>query len=232
MRSRLKPLALLLLVLAAAGVTGCLDPTPDDRDYGDTWNTTEDVTYYLGEDTYTAVLAVPEGGENRTLRLWQRDPLGGDAAVTATAVKLRRDDEVENVSAERKEDHTAIPVGAEPAKVAYTGLKHSGEFGRPVPLNGSVALHLPEGTEARNLFIGRISPKGYEVVSENPLVVRWEEVDRGQHVSVDYYSRGHPWILLAALVVLAFVAAGVVYHYRNMIQDLRERRKTKERRYD
>ncbi len=219
-------------MLATAAVTGCLDPTPDQREYGELWNTTENVTYYLEDDTYTAVIALPEGEDNRTLRLWQRDPLGGDAAVTATAVKLNRDGDVENASTERFDDRTEIQVGAEPAQVAYTGLKHSGEFGRPVPVNGSVAVHLPEGTDARNFFVGKITPGGYEVVSERPLVVRWDEVGRGEHVTVDYYSRGHPWILLAAVVLLALVAAGVVYHYRNLIEELREKRKTKERRYD
>ncbi len=216
--------------MAAALAAGCLDPTPEHREYDDVWNVSEDVTYFLEGDTYTAVIALPEGEDNRSLRLWQRDPLGGDAPVTASAVRVNRDGEVVNASAERRDDYTEIEVGADSALVAYTGVKHSGEFRRPVPVNGSVRVHLEEGQDARNFFLGRITPGEYEVVGERPLSVRWQELDSGTYVSVDYYSRGHPWLLLAAVLLLLLVAAGVFYYYRGELQRLRRRREAKEER--
>ncbi len=224
---------LILLLLVAAAFSGCLDPTPEDREYGDMWNVSEDVTYHLDEDTYTAVVRLPEAEENRSLRLWQRDPLGGDAPVTASAVRIYRDGDVENASAVRRSDYTEIEVGGESALVAYTGVKHSGEFRRPVPVNGSTELRLREGTDARNFFIGRITPGDYEVVSERPLTVRWTELDQGDYVSVDYYSRGSPWLLLAAVILLSLAGAGVFHYYRGEIRRLRRKRKSKEEReYD
>lgn len=220
---------LILLCLLAAAVAGCLDPTPEHREYDELWNVSDDVTYHLEGDSYTAVISLDEGEDNRSLRLWQRDPLGGDAPVTASAVQVNRGGDIENASVERRSDYTKIDVGGEAAAVAYTGVKQAGEFRRLMPVNGSVVVRLQEGQDARNFFLGRITPGGYDVVSERPLTVRWEELDRGTHVSVDYYSRGHPWLLFAAVVFLALVAAAVVYYYRNLIRELRERRKAKER---
>ncbi|MFP4631895.1 MAG: DUF5803 family protein [Halobacteriales archaeon] len=213
----------VVAVLLALAVSGCL--SPGERDYGDdVWNTSADVTYYLEGDSYVGVVALDEGDENRSLRLWQRDPVGGDTAVSVTSPRARRDGEVVNLSTETHDDYTSLEVGGEPGLVAYTGLKRAGEFSVPVPVNGSVEVHLPPDKDARNLFLGRISPGEHEVVSTEPLVVRWDEVERGSHVSVDYYTRGTPWLLLGGLVLLGLVAVAVVYRYRREIERLRSRR--------
>lgn len=219
--------AVILVLAGVVLVTGCLSPLPQEGEveYGDRWNTTADVTYYLDDDTFTGVVRVSnvEGGE---MEIWERDPFGGTNPVTVAEVRFRgSNSEVTDVEeVDMSGDRTVVTLPENDGRLAYVAEKGPTEFTQPSPVEGSVSVHLPEGTDARDFFLGRISPAGYEVVSEDPLVLRWDELERGTYVTVEYYREGYPLILFTALGVLLAAAGAVVYYYRKRLEKMEEKK--------
>jgi len=226
MRSR------LILVLALVGVAvlaGCLSPLPQDGvDHGDRWETNDTVTYYFEDDTFTAVVRV-DGFEGNELEIWQRDPFGGDNPVQVAGVDFRDTEgdtvEIDEEDIDTSGDRTVVTLPESEGQIAYVAEKRSGEFSHPSPVDGSVRVHMREGTDARDFFLGRLSPGDYEAASENPLVLRWGEVERGTYVTVEYYREGYPAILATAAVVLLVAAGAVIYYYRRRLERMREEKK-------
>lgn len=216
--------AVALVVVGAALLTGCVSPLPQEGDveYDDRWNTSANVTYYVDDDTFTAVVDV--GSLNGTeFEVWERDPFGGDNPVEVAGVRFRRDGNVSNVSeVDTSGDRTVIEPPSDEGLLAYTAAKSGTSFTHPSPVSGTVAVHLPPGTDARDFFLGRISPAGYEVSSESPLVVEWDALERGRYVTVEYYRRGYPYVLIGVLAVLLVAAIIVVYYYRRRLEEMRE----------
>lgn len=223
----------ILFLTSLAGfvlLAGCLSPLPQEGEveYGDRWNTTEDVTYYLDDDTFTAVVRV-DGVEGDEVEVWERDPFGGDNPVRVAEVRFRNSEgEVTDVSdVDMSGDRTVVslPEGrGSGGRLAYVAEKGPREFTQPSPVAGSVSVHLPEGTDARNFFLGRISPGNYAATSENPLVLRWVELDHGTYVTVEYYREGYPTVLVGAIFVLTVAAGAVVYIYRRRLQKTEEKK--------
>jgi len=220
----------LALVLALVGVvllTGCVSPLPQDEnvDYTDEWNTTADTTYYLNDNTFTAVVRV-DGFDGNEFEIWQRDPFGGDNPVQVAGVEFRNTNgdvtEISDENVDTSGDRTVVTVPENEGQLAYIAEKSPGEFTHPSPVAGSVTVHPPEGTDARNFFLGRISPPDYEVVSEEPLVLRWNELERGTYVTVEYYRRGYPLIFGGVVVVLSIAAVAVVIYYRRRLEEMRK----------
>ena len=217
--------AFALVVVAAVSLTGCLSPLPQESEveYGDRWNTSEDVTYYLEGDTFTAVVQV--GSLNGSeFEVWERDPFGGDNPVQLAGVRFRNNGNVTNVTeVDTSGDRTVVELPAEEGRLAYVAEKSGTSFTHPSPVSGSVAVHLPPGTDARNFFLGRVSPGGYNVTSEQPFVARWSGLERGRYVTVEYYQRGYPYVLIGVLVVLLIAAVAVVLYYRKRLEKMEEK---------
>jgi len=221
--------ALVVAVLAFVVLTGCLSPLPEDDavDHSDRWNTTDDVTYFLEDDTFTAVVNV-DNLNGTELEVWQRDPFGGDNPVQVAGVEFRDDgDEVTQLGDDEIDtsgDRTVVTLPSEQGHLAYVAEKRSGEFSHPSPVTGSVRVHVPEGRDARDFFLGRISPGEYEAVEENPLVLRWDSLERGTYVTVESYREGYPYVLIGALVLLVIAAGAVVYYYRRLLEKQKEKK--------
>ncbi|MGK2229912.1 MAG: hypothetical protein ACI9QA_000060 [Methanobacteriota archaeon] len=217
--------AVALALVAVALLTGCLSPLPEEGevDYTDRWNTSAETTYYIDDDTFTAVVDV--GGLNGSeFEIWERDPFGGDSSVQVAGVRFRDDGNVTNVSnVDTSGDRTVIELPAEGGRLAYTATKSGTSFTHPSPVSGSVEAHLPPGTDARDFFLGRISPGSYNVTSEEPLVVRWGGLERGRYVTVEYYQRGYPYVLIGVLVLLLVSAVVVFLYYRRRLSEMEEK---------
>lgn len=219
-----------VLALALVGVvlvTGCLSPLPQEGevDYGDRWNTTDDVTYFLDDETFTAVVRT-DGIEGDEVEVWERDPFGGTNPVMLAEVRFRGSDgevtDIEEVDTSGDRTVVTLPEGGD-GRLAYVAEKGPREFTQPSPVEGSVVVNLPEGTDARNFFLGRISPNDPTAASEDPLVLRWDELERGTFVTVEYYREGYPLVLVGAIVVLALAAVAVVYIYRRRLKETEEK---------
>ena len=226
MRGRL---ALIVVVLGVVALTGCRSPRPpeDEIDHSDVWNTTDDVTYHLEGGTFTAVVRV-DGFEGDEFEIWERDPFGGDSPVNVVGVEFRNSDgevtEIEDENIDMSGDRTVVTLPESEGRLAYVAEKSSSEFTHPTPVTGSVRVYLPEGADARDFFLGGISPPESEVVSEDPLVLRWDEIERGTYVNVEHYREGYPLILVGAIVVLAIVAGVVVYVYKRRLEKTEEKK--------
>lgn len=217
--------AFALVLIAAALLTGCLSPLPQEGEveYGDRWNTSADVTYYLDDDTFTAVVQV-ENLNGSEFEIWERDPFGGDNPVQVAGVRFREEGNVTNITeVDTSGDRTVVELPAEEGRLAYVAEKSGTSFTHPSPVSGSVAVHLPPGTDARDFFLGRISPGGYNVTSEEPLVLRWDSLERGRYVTVEYYQRGYPYVLIGVLVLLILAAIAVVLYYRRRLEEMEEK---------
>lgn len=221
--------ALVVAVLGFVVLTGCLSPLPEDDavDHSDRWNTTDDVTYFLEDDTFTAVVEV-DNLNGTELEIWQRDPFGGDNPVQVAGVEFRESDgEVTRLGEDEVDtsgDRTVVTLPSDQGRLAYVAEKRTGEFSHPSPVTGSVRVHVPEGRDARDFFLGRISPGDYEAVSESPLVLRWDDLERGTYVTVESYREGYPYVLIGALVLLVIAAAGVFYYYRKRLEEQKEKK--------
>jgi hypothetical protein len=217
--------AFALVLIAAALLTGCLSPLPQEGEveYGDRWNTSADVAYYLDDDTFTAVVQV-ENLNGSEFEIWERDPFGGDNPVQVAGVRFREEGNVTNITeVDTSGDRTVVELPAEEGRLAYVAEKSGTSFTHPSPVSGSVAVHLPPGTDARDFFLGRISPGGYNVTSEEPLVLRWDGLERGRYVTVEYYQRGYPYVLIGVLVLLILAAIAVVLYYRRRLEEMEEK---------
>ena len=217
--------AFALVLVAAALLTGCLSPLPQEGevDHGDRWNTSADVTYYIEDNTFTAVVQV-ESLNGSEFEIWERDPFGGDNPVQVAGVRFREDGNVTNITdVDTSGDRTVIELPDEEGRLAYVAAKSGTSFTHPSPVTGSVAVHLPPGTDARDFFLGRISPGGYNVTSEEPLVLRWDGLERGRYVTVEYYQRGYPYVLIGVLAVLLIAAVAVVLYYRRRLEEMEEK---------
>lgn len=221
--------ALAVVLLGTVVLTGCLSPLPPEEevDHSGVWNTTDDTTYHLERNTFTAVVRV-DGFEGDEFEVWERDPFGGDNPVRIVGVEFRNSDgdvtEIAEEDIDMSGDRTVVTLPESEGRIAYIAEKSSSEFTHPTPITGSVRVTLPEGADARDFFLGGISPAGHEVVSEDPLVLRWDEVERGTYVNVEHYREGYPQILLVALFVLAIAAVVVVYIYRRRLEEAEEKK--------
>lgn len=221
--------ALAVVLLGMVVLTGCLSPLPQEEevDHSGVWNTTEDATYHLERNTFTAVVRV-DNFESDEFEVWERDPFGGDNPVRIVGVEFRDSEgdvmEIADEDIDMSSDRTVVTLPESEGRIAYIAEKSSSEFTHPTPVTGSVRVTLPEGADARDFFLGGISPPNYEVVSEDPLVLRWEEVERGTYVTVEHYREGYPMILVGALVVLAVAAVVVVYYYRRRLENMKEKK--------
>lgn len=211
-------------LVAAVAVAGCTSEPQfaDDPAYEDKWGSDETVAFYLGEDLDYGVVTVTNASE---IELWRRSSLGGDEPLNVDGVRFRHPNgTVTNVSAvDTGGSRTVVSLPARRGELGYA-LRHSaGRFVHPMPVEGTARVELPPGTDARNLVLGGVSPDQDEILSEEPLVLRWEELDRGTTVSVRYYDEGDPMLLIGLLAVLLLAAAAVLLYYRRIFDRLRRR---------
>ncbi|MDY6780696.1 MAG: DUF5803 family protein [Halobacteria archaeon] len=206
-------------------LSGCTGTTEfgSNVSYVEEWKSDETIVYHIGTEFDTSVVEVNNTSE---IELWRRSSLGGNRPLEISNVKFRYpNNSIVNVSSDSVEyasDRTVLKLPGPEGEVAYATRGGNGFFSRPVPLTGSVRVRLPQGTDARNIVLGDISPSGYEVVSESPLVLRWDEVEQRTQVKIRYYSKGDPMLLVYLLAVLLIAAVIVLLYYRRVFSNLRE----------
>lgn len=218
-------------LIAAAGLAslillaGCTS-TPQssiDAGYAGKWNASEDVVYYVDGDHHTTVLRT----NSTEIQVWTQGGLGGDQPVRLTDARFRfpNGSVVNASSVEVGASRTTVTVPLRRGKLAFVSPTSPGRLSRPIPVDGSVRVVLPNDTDARNLFLGGISPAGYEVVREEPLTLRWDDLDQGRVVTVRYYNERDPLLLIALLSVLVAGALAVLIYYQRVFTELERDRK-------
>ncbi|MDY7081087.1 MAG: DUF5803 family protein [Halobacteria archaeon] len=237
--SAVKVIAVLSLT-ALVVLAGCMgEPSfGDNVSYEAKWNTTSDITYYIGDQLeYTVV----KTNGTQELEVWRNSPLGGEEAARIDGVKFRYPNgTVVNVSSDAVDsggsrttiDPPNVTVSGntntnenDTGTLAFVSRKSSGTLSTPVPRTGSVRVVLPENTDARNLIRGRISPGEYEIIDESPVTIRWEKLEKGDEVVVRYYHERDPLLLMGLLTILIIAAVIVVLYYRRVFEKLEKRRK-------
>lgn len=220
MRRHLILLGLAALLLLA----GCTERPAfaDEVDYSDRWGAESTVAFHVGDDHDVGVVAISNASE---IELWRRTAIGGDEPLRIDGVRFRHPDgTVVNVSSYNVTgSRTVVTLPSRSGELAYAVEHRDGRFTQPMPVDGSARIHLPPGTDARNIALGSIEPGEHEVVSESPLVVEWTDLDRGTDVSVRYYDDNDPRLLIGLLTVLVIAAAAVFVYYRKVFDRLRER---------
>lgn len=222
MRRELIAAAGLALILLLAGCTGTPQPSID-AGYAGNWNASEDVVYYVQGDHHTTVLRT----NSTEVEVWTEGGLGGDQPVRLTDARFRfSNGSVVNASTvEVGASRTTVSLPAPTGQLAFAAPTSPGRLSRPIPVEGSVRVVLPDETDARNLFLGGISPADYEVVREEPLTLRWEDLDQGRVVTVRYYNERDPLLLIALLSVLVAGALAVLLYYQRVFTELERDRK-------
>lgn len=211
-------------ILAAIVLAGCTSEPAfaDDATYEEKWGAEETVAFQAGDDLDYGIVTVRNTTE---IELWRRSSFGGDEPLQIDAVRFRHTNTtVTNVSSiDRGGSRTVVSLPAREGELGYVMRHRGGDFVHPMPVAGSARVELPPGTDARNLVLGGISPGDHEVVSEDPLVIRWDDLEQGTTVSVRYYDEGDPLLLIGLLAVLVVAAAGVLLYYRRIFDRLRRR---------
>ncbi len=212
----------LLLLITLSGCTG--DPTLDtDMDYSKYWDSPANTSYYVQEDFDVTVVEIENKSE---IKLSISSALGGEESVRVGAVRYRyRNDSVVNISEiDIGSSATVISLPGVPGELGYVTMNRDGRFHQKTLRDGDVLLELPRDKDARNLFLGGISPSGYNVSSESPLRLYWNDLDSGSTVSIDYYDRNDPEYLIYLLIGLLTTTIAVLFYYRKKFREVRLKR--------
>lgn len=204
-----------LLVLAGCTST----PTPNiDSAYEGKWNASEDAAYYVEGDHHTTILRV----NSTEIEVWVQGGLGGDQPVRFTDARFRYPNGtvVNASSVEVGASRTTVTVPMRRGRLAFAAPTSPGRLSRPLPVDGNVRVVLPNGTDARNIFLGGITPGSYEVVSEDPLTLKWTDLDKGTVIEVRYYNERDPVLLIALLSALVAAAIAVLLYYQRVFSEL------------
>ncbi|MDY6765474.1 MAG: DUF5803 family protein, partial [Halobacteria archaeon] len=160
------------------------------------------------------------------IEIWKDNPLGGTNPITVGGVRFRHSNgTVVNVTKiEERSGRTVIEIPSPDGTLVYSSPIGSRRFVQPSPIEGSVKVILPEGTDARNFILGNIAPGGYEVVNESPLTLRWDNVGEGSVIDIRYYNEGDVALLMYLLGGLVVAAIGVYLYFRHVLNKLEEQR--------
>lgn len=218
---RLLTVVALTTVLVLAGCTG-EGSFGEEAEFDGRWSAEETSAFYVGDGLDYAVIRLRNTSR---VELSRDDGLGGEQPLRIDHVRFRHPNgTVTNVS-----DHnttgssTVVTLPADRGRLGYVVRQQPGRFNHPMPVDGSARVVLPPGTDARNVALGAIAPGDETVVSEDPLILQWEEVERDTLISVRYYSEDDPVILIGLLTLLVVAAAGVFVYYRRVFDTLHRR---------
>lgn len=211
---------IILLTTLLLLFTGCLSTPSSPPEYN--WDTSEEITFNLKNQTYTSTIKT-----NNTIELWQRASLGGEEPLNIIDPKFRyQNGTIINLTTKQEGDRTKITPPTE-GSISYTSEKTTRRFSQPIPKTGSVKVVLPNGKDARNPILGRISPGNYEITSENPLTIKWQEVEKGAIIEIGHYGKNDPTIFYYFIGILSISAIIIILYYKRKLKTLKQNVKNK-----
>ncbi len=217
MKKKIILLTTLLLLL-----TGCLSTPSSPPQYN--WNNSEKISFNLKNQTYTSTIKT-----GKQIELWQRAPLGGEQPLNPIDPKFRyKNGTTINLTTQQKGDRTIITPPTN-GTIAYTAEKTTRRFSQPMPETGSVKVVLPNRKDARNPILGRISPGNYEIISEKPLTIKWQEIQKGTIIEIGLYGKNDPTIFYYFIAILSISAIITIIYYKRKLKTLKENVKNKYR---
>lgn len=219
----------VLAVAALALTAGCMgggvvDEAALSESATYEWNTSADASVTIEEGEYRAVLTMA----NRTnVSLYGPGEFGGEAAIPISAVQYRFENgTVVNASAigvTERNERTVIQVPTEGGQLGYSARVRSNALFLPVTINGSYAVTLPEGAAVSAPIVGRVTPKGFEVSSDDRTTIHWDRPD-AEIITVDYYQERNLYVFGGLLAIAGLVAGGGLLYFRQQLRALVARR--------
>lgn len=220
----------VLALVALVFLSGCTlfgggelseDQLSGDQEYDWDSNATTTINLSSSTDTYAAVVDVTGQQE---LDVYLEDTFRGETSVQIEALQFQfTNGTVVNashpsLSAVQNRDQTTIRLPTENGSVGYTAPRGGKGWTGPVLVEGSVRMDLPEGTRVGLWGLSRVNPNPDQNTVENDrTALLWEEMERGDPISVRYYLVRDMYIFgaLFALVVSLGIG-GVAYYYRQV----------------
>lgn len=240
-RRALAVLALVGLVLTSGclgaltggGATDAdrLDEPPEEA-YA--WSPDADVHITVTDDAnYRAVYNVSADGFGDRLNLSRTDALGTKRPLTIRSLRYRypngtviNGSEVEAHGGEvytESNELRVVPPGDE-GQVAFSGESTPKRFTKPVYVDGSHTLVLPENRRTSVPLFGQVVPEPDEKrVVDGSLHLHWAELT-APSILVRYYIQRDIQIFGGLAGVLAILALVGLLQFRRRIQELREQR--------
>ncbi|MFB6218038.1 MAG: DUF5803 family protein [Halobacteriaceae archaeon] len=225
MRRRLALLALAALALTA----GCAGGVSEER-------LSENATYDWESDTTAKINitgneyhAVYRVGANESLEIYRLDDLGGEQPVPVSALRFRYPNGTvvgpDRLGVEEEGSRVVVTPPAA-GRVGYTGPTRPKSFATPALVAGSYEVVLPPGMRIGVPLLGTISPGGYErtIEADGRTHLRWDDLDRGTEIELQYYLQRDLYIFAGLLVALAVVAVVGVLYFRRQIRALAAQR--------
>lgn len=237
---------LLVAVVALVASAGCLgyvrgggtieNATLDQDPKTDyVWDSDRDVYVDVGsEATYRAVYNVSDRDE---LELYAESGYGTKEPLDLRAFRYQyangtvingsefraRGGEIEQTT-----DQLWVRFGddMDEGKLAFSGDGSPRRFILQTYVDGSYEVVLPEGYTTDFWLFGHVSPRGYEVTTEDGRQhIVWEEVT-AEAVLVQAYRQRDFWIFVGIAIVATGIAVGGLLYFRRQLKELRARRQS------
>lgn len=236
-------LVAVVLLVASAGCLGyirgggTMENATLDQDPASpyVWDSDRDVYIDVGSDaTYRAVYNVSDREE---LELYAESGYGtkeplelrsfryqyANGTVINGTVFRARGGEVEQTTDQL---WVRFGDGMDDGKLAFSGDGSPRRFIIPTYVEGSYEVVLPEGYTTDFWLFGHISPRGYDITTDDGREhIVWEEVT-ADTVLVQAYRERDFWIFVGIAVLATGVAIGGLLYFRRQLEELRARRQS------
>lgn len=233
----MRRLAAVAALVALAMLAGCggggIDRAALSENATYDWNTTANATYDVSDDgEFTAVLNL----QNRSsVAAYQYDRFGDETPMQLSAVKFRyRNGTVVDAAAltvETDSGRTVVQAPRSNGTLAFTASHGSKRFVVPTAVSGSHVVSLPSGMRVSVPLFGHVRPGGYETtLSDDRVRIRWDDVEAGTTIDVQYYLGRDVYIFLGLVSVLFGIAVAGVIRFRLQIRRLEREREAAEQR--
>lgn len=219
-------LALVAVVfLAGCGLFGGGEIDEDDlvgeQEYNWESNATTTIDLDVSSSAYAAVVDVED---QSSLEVYRVSTFRGDSSVSIEALQFRFangtivDATHQNLTAVEGSDETTINLPADNGSVAFTAPRDGKSYASPVFVDGDYELELPESTRVGVWGLSRTSPSPDEsVVEDNQMTLYWEEMERGDTISVRYYLVRDLYLFGGLLAIaISLAVGGFTYYYRQI----------------
>ncbi|WP_251341214.1 DUF5803 family protein [Haloplanus halophilus] len=241
-RRHLLPLLGLVALVLTAGCAGLFGSQP----ISDEQLNEEPPSPYVWDSEVDAHITITENARfqavyrmnDTRMELFRRDGFGGRNAIPVSAVRYRYPNGTVVTGTElvarggsinRSRSRVAVSLPDDSpdgggGQLAFTSSSTPKRFSLPTFVDGSYAVVLPPDRRVEVFPFGKVSPRGYEVVTDgDSRVVRWDDVT-ADAVSVQFYLQRDLLIFGGAAAGLAVVGAVGVLYYKRRIEELREQR--------
>jgi len=237
---------LLIAVVALVASAGCLgyvrgggtmeNATLDAEPTGEyVWDSDRDVYVDVGPDaTYRAVHDV---GGREEIELYAESGYGTKEPLELRAFRYRyangtvingsefraRGGEIERTT---EQLYVRFDDDMTGGRIAFSADGSPRRLILQTYVEGSYEVVLPEGYTTDFRLFGHVSPRGYEVTTEDGRQhVVWEEVT-ADTVLVQAYRQRDFWIFTGIAIVAVGIAAGGLLYFRRQLETLRSRRQS------